>query len=72
MSIQPRHRAVDHHQPLSRVTGAAWVNTGDIIVADEDGVAVAPKDKAADVLKKTTPSMPCTRSSRSSGEIRAD
>jgi regulator of RNase E activity RraA len=28
------------------------VNAGDIIVGDEDGVAVVPKDKAADVLKK--------------------
>jgi regulator of RNase E activity RraA len=28
------------------------VNAGDIVVADEDGVAVVPKDRAADVLKK--------------------
>jgi regulator of RNase E activity RraA len=28
------------------------VNAGDIIAADEDGVAVVPRDKAAEVLKK--------------------
>ncbi len=30
----------------------ARVNANDIIVADEDGVAVVPRDKAAEVLKK--------------------
>jgi regulator of RNase E activity RraA len=30
----------------------AKVSGGDIVVGDEDGVAVVPKDKAADVLKK--------------------
>lgn len=29
------------------------VNPGDIVTADEDGVAVVPRDKAADVLKKS-------------------
>jgi regulator of RNase E activity RraA len=28
------------------------VNPNDIIVADEDGIAVVPRDKAAEVLKK--------------------
>jgi 4-hydroxy-4-methyl-2-oxoglutarate aldolase len=29
------------------------VNPGDIVTADEDGIAVVPRDKAADVLKKS-------------------
>jgi 4-hydroxy-4-methyl-2-oxoglutarate aldolase len=29
------------------------VNPGDIVTADEDGVAVVPQGKAADVLKKS-------------------
>ncbi len=29
------------------------VNPGDIVTADEDGVAVVPRDRAADVLKKS-------------------
>jgi len=28
------------------------VNPGDIITADEDGVVVVPRDKAAEILKK--------------------
>jgi regulator of RNase E activity RraA len=32
--------------------GGVRVNPGDIVTADEDGVAVVPRDKAAEVLKK--------------------
>ena len=32
--------------------GGVAVNAGDIVMGDDDGVAVVPKDKAAEVLKK--------------------
>ena len=35
------------------VAGGISVNPGDIIVADEEGVAVIPKDRAEEIYEKT-------------------
>jgi len=53
-SISPR-TAVGHYATVARDVpvecGGVTVQPGDIIVADEDGVVVVPKDRAAEVLK---------------------
>lgn len=45
------YRAVGVNVPV--VCGGVKINPGDIVAADEDGVVVVPRLKAADVLKKS-------------------
>jgi regulator of RNase E activity RraA len=46
-----RWAGVSSNQPVQ--CAGITVNPGDIIVADEDGVVAVPKDRAAEVLKKS-------------------
>ena len=47
-----RTAAISPASRLPVTCAGVRVNAGDIITADEDGVAVVPKARAADVLKK--------------------
>lgn len=47
--VQGRLQYADHNCPV--VVGGVTVNTGDIVVADGDGVIVVPQDRALDVAR---------------------
>ena len=54
--LMPKPGAKEHISPLNQPIqcGGVTVHAGDYIVADEDGIAVIPKDKLTDVYTQAT------------------